>query len=129
MSQNVLNKENHVLKQHSGAGALVAQSSPTLATPWTAAWQAPLPMGFSGRNTGAGRHCCYIILGTEFKGNILEQDELFCCALGLKKKKFVLFFSLRAADPFLLLGDPGLLTNPPRNRLSQLATVHGVTQV
>ena len=26
--------------------------------------------------------CCYIIIGTEFKGKyILEQDELFCCAI------------------------------------------------
>ena len=36
-------------------------------------------------------HCCYIIIGTEFKEKqTLEQDELFCCiilALGLKEKK------------------------------------------
>ena len=30
-----------------GIGGLVAQSCPTLATPWTAALQAPLSMGFS----------------------------------------------------------------------------------
>ena len=30
------------------------------------------------------------------------------------------FFFFRAPDPFLLLGDPGLLSNLPRNWLSQL---------
>ena len=30
-----------------GGGGLVIQSCPTLATPWTVAHQAPLPMGFS----------------------------------------------------------------------------------
>ena len=58
-------------------------------------------------------HCCYIIIGTEFKEkHILEQDKLFffvffvffffkitcfvvqSSALGLKKKKFFLSFSL-----------------------------------
>ena len=28
-----------------------------LATPWTAAYQAPLSMGFSGKSTGVGCHC------------------------------------------------------------------------
>ena len=37
-------------------GGLVAQSCPTLATPWTAAHQTPLSMGFSGKNTGVGCH-------------------------------------------------------------------------
>ena len=36
-------------------------------------------------------HCCYIIIGTEFKEkHNLEQDELFCCVIisfGLKEKK------------------------------------------
>ena len=36
-------------------------------------------------------HCCHIIIGTEFKGKyILEQNELFCCIIissGLKEKK------------------------------------------
>ena len=38
-------------------------------------------------------------------------------ALGLKKekKKIVFCSSLRAPDPFFLLGDPRLLINPPRN--------------
>ena len=39
-------------------------------------------------------HCCYIIIGTEFKEkHILEQDELFGCAIissGLKGKELVL---------------------------------------
>ena len=61
-------------------------------------------------------HCCYIIIGKEFKEkHTLEEDELFCCIIissGLKekkkvyvtmtkecrKKKIVLFSSLRAPD-------------------------------
>ena len=34
-----------------------------------------------------------------------------------KKKKFVLFSSLRASDPFLLVGNPGLLISLPSNWL------------
>ena len=38
------------------------------------------------------RHCCYIIISTEFKGKLtLEQDELLCCVIisfGLKESKF-----------------------------------------
>ena len=37
-------------------GGLVAKSCPTLATPWTVACQAPLSMGFSGKNTGVDCH-------------------------------------------------------------------------
>ena len=37
-------------------GALVTKSCLTLATPWTVACQAPLSMGFSGKNTGVGCH-------------------------------------------------------------------------
>ena len=37
-------------------GGLVAQSCPTLATPQTVAHQAPLSIGFSGKNTGMGYH-------------------------------------------------------------------------
>ena len=78
------------------------------------------------RNMSSSRiHGCYIILGTEFKGkHILEQDELFCCVIissGLqgKKKPVVLFSSLRTLEPFLLPGDPRLLINLPKNWLSQ----------
>ena len=35
----------------------VAQSCPTLATPWTAAHQAPPSMDFLGKSTGVGSHC------------------------------------------------------------------------
>ena len=35
----------------------VAQSCPTLATPWTAAHQAPPSMDFLGKSTGVGCHC------------------------------------------------------------------------
>ena len=37
-------------------GGLVSKSRPTLATPWTLAHQAPLSMGFPGKNTGVGCH-------------------------------------------------------------------------
>ena len=60
--------------------------------------------------------CCYIIIGTEFKGkHILEQDELFCCAIicsGLIEKMFVLFSSLRTPDPYLLLESLRLVSPP-----------------
>ena len=35
----------------------VAQSCPTLATPWTAAYQAPLSMGFYRKKYWSGFHC------------------------------------------------------------------------
>ena len=71
---------------------------------------------FSRRRTMSSSriHCCNIIIGTEFKGkHILEQDELFCCAIissGLKEKKIVLFSSLRTPDTSLFLPDPGFLS-------------------
>ena len=37
-------------------GKLVSHARP-LATPWTAAYQAPLSMDFPGKNTGVGYHC------------------------------------------------------------------------
>ena len=36
------------LERGDGGGGLVAKSCPTLVTPWTVAWQAPLPMGILG---------------------------------------------------------------------------------
>ena len=39
---------------HCGGGGLVAKSCPTLATPWTAARQAPLSMGFSRQGYWGG---------------------------------------------------------------------------
>ena len=69
-----------------------------------------------------------IIFGSEVKGkHILEQDELFCCAIiisGLMEKKLSFslpwelqtpIFSLRALDWFLLFGDPKLLINLLKN--------------
>ena len=78
-------------------------------------------------------HGCYIIFGSQVKRkHILEQDELFCCAIissGLiEKKKKLSFslpwerqtpvFSLRVLNWFLLLGDPRILINLPKNWLS-----------
>ena len=58
------------------------------------------------RNMSSNRiHCCYIIIGTEFKEkHIFEKDELFCCAI----ISSVLSSSLRILDPSLLLRDAGL---------------------
>ena len=48
-------------------------------------------------------HCCYIIIGTEFKEkHILEQDGLFCCAIissGLKEKNICPFLLLENSRP------------------------------
>ena len=68
------------------------------------------------RNMSSSRtHCCYIIIGTEFKGKyILEQDELFCYAIissGLKEKTnkqtnvcpFILLANSRPLSPWRLL--------------------------
>ena len=78
-------------------------------------------------------HCCYIVIGGGFKEkHILEQGEVFSSGLKEKnvlcdyvkkcrrnKKNLVLFSFSRAPYPFLLLRDPGLLINLPKNRLSQ----------
>ena len=43
---------NHILP--GGSGDLVAKSCPTLATPWTIAFQAPLSIGFSRQEYWSG---------------------------------------------------------------------------
>ena len=47
------------------------------------------------RNMSSSRIHCYKTIGTEFKGkHILEQNELFCCAIissGFKEKKLLSF--------------------------------------
>ena len=48
--------------------------SQLLATPWTAAYQAPLSMDFLGKNTGVGCHC----LGIVNKAEIDVFLELSC---------------------------------------------------
>ena len=62
-------------------------------------------------------HCCYIVIGTEFKEkHILEQDEFFfsvqSSALGLKEKTFVLFSSLRTPDHYFILENSRPLSSP-----------------
>ena len=39
-----------------GGGGLVTKSCPTLVTPWTVTWQAPLTMESPGKKTGVGYH-------------------------------------------------------------------------
>ena len=63
------------------------------------------------RNMSTSRiHCCYIIIGTEFKGeHILEQDELFCCAIissGLKEQNVCPFLLLENSRPLSPLQKP-----------------------
>ena len=86
------------------------------------------------RNMSSSKiHCCHIIIGTEFKKNIsLSKMNCFVVqssALGLNKRTFVLFFSLRTPDPHNLLESPRPVsppqgppnyqpTNLPRNWLS-----------
>ena len=50
--------ESGVQVVHGGGGGLVAQSCPTLVTPWTVARQAPggMPWDFPGKHTGVGCH-------------------------------------------------------------------------
>ena len=73
------------------------------------------------RHMSSSRIHCYI-------QNLRENTSLskMSCfvaqssVLRLKKKKFVLFSSLRTPDPFLLLGDPRLLFSLPGNWLSRV---------
>ena len=56
------------------------------------------------RNMSLSRiHCFHIIIGTEFKGKyILEQNELFCCIIissGLKEKSIFPFLLLENSRP------------------------------
>ena len=74
------------------------------------------------RNMSSNRtDYCYTIIGTEFKGKyILEQDELFCCAIissGLKEKK-----TKTNVCPFLLLENSRPLSplQKPQTHLSSL---------
>lgn len=59
-------------------------------------------------------HCCYIIIGSEFKGkHFLEQGELLCCAIissGAKK----------SVCPFLLLDNSRPLSTPQKPTLLSL---------
>ena len=51
-----------------------------LATPWTAAYQAPPSMGFSGKSPGVGCHCLLHINTTIYI--IDNQQGLKCVAQG-----------------------------------------------
>jgi len=57
-----------------GQVTLVAKSCPTLATPWTVVYQAPLCMGSPGKNTVVGCHFLLQIFLTEE----LNLDILHC---------------------------------------------------
>ena len=51
-----------------------------LATPWTAAYQAPPPMGFSGKSTGVRCHCLLRIYTLLYIKQIIKKD--LCIAQG-----------------------------------------------
>ena len=61
--------------QH-GGGGLAAKSCPTpcLVTPWTAACQALLSMGFHSKNTGVG---CYFL----FQGITQPRDQIWVSSI------------------------------------------------
>ena len=74
----------------------VAQSCPTLATPWTAAYRAPLSMGFSRQEYWSGVP-------------LLSLEE----SLGVHKYIYIfhilyMFISFSMIEPILRLGDQGL---------------------
>ena len=53
----------------------VAQSCPTLATPWTAAYQAPPPMGFSKQEYWSlGCHC--LLRMNPRGGKLMDREQL-----------------------------------------------------
>ena len=56
-------------------GGLVVKSCLTLTTSWTVADKAPLPMGFPGKNTGAG---CHFLLQGIFPAQELNPCLLHC---------------------------------------------------
>ena len=58
---------------------LVAQSCPTLATPWTVACQAPLSMGFFGQEYWSGLPCPHA--GDPLHPGINESASLMSPAL------------------------------------------------
>ena len=59
-----------------GGGGLVAKSCPTLSTPWTAACQAPLSMGFTRqKNTGVG---CHFLLQGNYPTQESNRSLLHC---------------------------------------------------
>ena len=59
----------------SGGGGVVAKSCPTLATPWPAVYQAPLPGESPGKNTGVG---CHFLLQGIFPTQELNLGHLHC---------------------------------------------------
>ena len=75
----------------------VAQSCPTLATPWTAAFQAPQSMGFSRQEYWSGCHC--LLLGIVNSAATLRYKNLLhlwfsqgiCPVVGLLGHMVVLF--------------------------------------
>ena len=54
----------------------VAQSCPLLATPWTAAYQAPPSMDFPGKSTGVGCHC--LLLDSVLKSRDIALPTKVC---------------------------------------------------
>ena len=68
------------------------------------------------RNISLSRkHYCYIVIGTEFKEKLeqLTLEQAFCCvSINSGLKTFVLSFSLRTPDPYLLLKSPRPLCLP-----------------
>ena len=62
------------IEEGSGGYGLVAKSCPTLATPWTVACQAPLPMGFSRQEYWSG-------LTFSSPGDLSDLDRIWVSSL------------------------------------------------
>ena len=72
-----------------GGGGLVIQSCLTLATPWTVAHQAPLPMGFSRQESWSGLPfpspyfgCLIVTYGNHYHNGPYRRTLIPCFRLG-----------------------------------------------
>ena len=77
-------------------------------------------------------HCCHITIGIEFKEkHILEQDQLFCCAIisSGRKEKSLFFSSLRTPDPYSLLESPRPLSPPQGPHLPTYLGIDSPTNI
>ena len=84
-----------------------------LATPWTAAYQAPPSMGFSRQSTGVGCHC--LLRPQNITINQLKpKQNRYCNRLTLLKKCLCVFLAvlglLCCMQPFSSCGERGLLS-------------------
>ena len=79
-----------VLSQVHSAGGLVAKSCRLFASLWTVARQAPLSMGFPGKDTGVG--CHFLLHCRQILYHLSHHRSPLSSLMGLSKDiKFVIF--------------------------------------